>query len=429
VEIMDDDLPDGEACVGSLVISGNRLAELDRIGREEWLDVTPLPGYPIGMAVLASIRAEMVEIEQPQVASAGWRALASQGYTEDELTEALVPVDLHGIKEEAESEMLHDEEIEERQASAGQAQLSVREIVKEPSHVQLGGAAIWCMTEVPGGLVAAGLEDGRVGLFSVEDRSCLFVFDGHNGGLLTLCVSDGILLAGWGDGKLIGWDLTTMSVVLDFVAHDDRIGILLAMKDGTVVSGSADDRVKVWRLRDVGSMEPSMSCVATLAAHTNSVLCLTMHKATLLSGGCDRVICAWDAAQGWTLTCALEGHTDNVMAIASVAGSNNFVSADLGKLRIWDSTLWSCVRSLNCQGMDRLNVLSTFGGLLAVADDRTIQLWDTTVWTVVSSRPALEEEQLEGQNAVCSILERKGGASDETELLSGHLDGSIALYS
>jgi WD40 repeat protein len=65
----------------------------------------------------------------------------------------------------------------------------------------------------------------------------------------------------------------------------------VAFDGATIVSGSIDDRIKVW---DVHTGE----CKKTLRGHTVGVLSVAFDGTTIVSGSYDRTVKVWDVHTG-----------------------------------------------------------------------------------------------------------------------------------
>jgi WD40 repeat protein len=78
-------------------------------------------------------------------------------------------------------------------------------------------------------------------------------------------------------------------------AHDDAINAIVLSEDGFVYTGSADKKIRVWKLEEAG--EKKHSLVATLEKkHKSAVnaLALSTDGSVLYSGACDRSILVWE---------------------------------------------------------------------------------------------------------------------------------------
>ncbi|KAJ3024584.1 UNVERIFIED_CONTAM: hypothetical protein HDU68_007985 [Siphonaria sp. JEL0065] len=140
---------------------------------------------------------------------------------------------------------------------------------------------------------------------------------------------DGALIwAGCSDGKLVAVQLCEESwdrkVSVD--AHSDAVSSLALLNDGSVISGSWDFTLRVWKKGDDGIWFANQ----TLSGHKNRVTCLSVSRdgATLVSGSTDKRILVWkkEPKGGWRLLQALEGHGANIWAVDISTDSSRIVS-------------------------------------------------------------------------------------------------------
>ncbi|KAF8017443.1 hypothetical protein BT93_H2578 [Corymbia citriodora subsp. variegata] len=151
-----------------------------------------------------------------------------------------------------------------------------------------------------------------------------------NGGLVYSVSWDKTLKA-WRSGG--GSDLRCLESVR---AHQDAVNAVVVAADGTVYTGSADRRIRIWA-RQAG--EERHSLVATLEKHRSAVnaLALTGDGSVLFSGACDRSILVWereDSANHMAVTGALRGHAKAILCLTSVSDLLLSGSADR-TVRIW----------------------------------------------------------------------------------------------
>lgn len=125
-------------------------------------------------------------------------------------------------------------------------------------------------------------------------------------------------------------------------AHDDAINAVIVSVDGTVYTGSADRKIKVWR-RNPNDTEKNTknkySLISTLEKHKSTVnaLALSPDNTILYSGACDRSIIVWEKNGGsshMSVAGALRGHTRAILCLAVVGDLLCSGSAD-GTVRMW----------------------------------------------------------------------------------------------
>ena len=123
--------------------------------------------------------------------------------------------------------------------------------------------------------------------------------------------------------------------------HEQDVRTVDGLDDGTVISGSRDATVRLWRRAEEGG---GYTCTSTLTAHTHYVQRVCATAGGLASCSNDKHIIEWDVSAG-VPSRILEGHTDVVSCVATSVASGLLYSASWDKTaRVWkDGT---CVREL-----------------------------------------------------------------------------------
>uniref|UniRef100_A0A1B6CNS1 NLE domain-containing protein n=1 Tax=Clastoptera arizonana TaxID=38151 RepID=A0A1B6CNS1_9HEMI len=144
-----------------------------------------------------------------------------------------------------------------------------------------------------------------------------------------------------------------------------------------LASGSGDTTVRFW---DVDTQTPHHTC----QGHKNWVLCISWSPdSTKLVSACKNgVIFVWDSDKGVKLGNPMTGHKQWVTDLAWEPYHDNsqcrrFVSSSKdGDLRIWDSVLCCCERTL--AGHSRSVTAVKWGGsglIYSASQDRSIKVW------------------------------------------------------
>ena len=106
--------------------------------------------------------------------------------------------------------------------------------------------------------------------------------------------------------------------------HTDQVGCLLALRGGSLASGSRDSSVRVWR----GSR-----CAETLMGHQSEVVCLAeLTSGVLASGAMDSTVRLW---QGGSCLRVLWGHRGPVRAVAALPGGVVASAGPCDAPRLW----------------------------------------------------------------------------------------------
>ncbi len=157
---------------------------------------------------------------------------------------------------------------------------------------QKTGAAIWSLALSPiGDEVAAGADDGRVRIYSMNSGEQRLTFGDHRGGVYCVVyASDGSLIATAGaDAVAKIWDAKTGDLK-HALPHFGAVQTVAFSADSRhLAAGGADDVIKLWDAR-------TGSFVRKLAAHNEPVWCVAFAPdgASLASGGADRKVLVWD---------------------------------------------------------------------------------------------------------------------------------------
>ncbi|SLM36124.1 WD40/YVTN repeat-like-containing domain [Lasallia pustulata] len=228
--------------------------------------------------------------------------------------------------------------------------------------------------------------------------------------------------------------------------HSDTVWSVAFSHDGTqVVSGSADNTVKIW---DAGSgaclktleghsgrvMSVAFShdgtqiwdagsgaCLKTLEGHSGRVRSVAFsHDGTqVVSGSEDNTVKIWDAGSGACLK-TLEGHSGRVMSVAFSHDGTQVVSgSDDNTVKIWDAGSGACLKTLEGHSGRVRSVAFSHDGTQVVSgsDDKTVKIWDA------------------GSGACLKTLEGHSGrvwsvafSHDGTQVVSGSVDNTVKIW-
>ncbi|MCL7048796.1 hypothetical protein MKW94_015897 [Papaver nudicaule] len=152
-------------------------------------------------------------------------------------------------------------------------------------------------------------------------------------------------------------------------AHDDAVNSVAVSADGTVYTGSADNRIRVWGKGFNENKKHSL--IATLEKHKSAVnaLALSADGSVLFSGACDRSILVWereDSAEYMSVTGALRGHRGAILCLINVCDLLVSGSADR-TIRVWqrrgDSQEYCCLAVLEGHEKPVKSLVAVSGGM------------------------------------------------------------------
>jgi WD40 repeat protein len=142
-------------------------------------------------------------------------------------------------------------------------------------------------------VVAAGLDQGNISIYSLKDGRLIRTFRAHAGEVddLVRLMGSGNLVASSGKDRAIKiWDLTSGACKLTLLGHTAEVMGLKQISSQILASGSFDGTVKLWNL-STGKL------IRTLTGHSDGIplaVDLINNGQTLVSGSYDQTIKLWD---------------------------------------------------------------------------------------------------------------------------------------
>ena len=208
-------------------------------------------------------------------------------------------------------------------------------------------------SESPPYLLVSVSNDATIRMWNPESTSLLLTIPAaHDGWIRSVTASPRLIITSSVDRTIAVWDTSALlsapdsitplarlthhsnSVIALDYAQTDVHGTASGPGVGTLVSAADDRTARIWiQNQDDLSFTPSH----VLKGHNEVVRCITLALPLVITGSNDRSIRVWDAPSG-TCVRTLLGHEGWVRAVASIPGSDRFLvsgSADT-KLKVWD---------------------------------------------------------------------------------------------
>jgi serine/threonine protein kinase len=239
-----------------------------------------------------------------------------------------------------------------------------------------------------------------------------------------------VVVSGSADDTMRVWDLTTGTPIgSPFTGHTGPVSaVATAQLDGrtVVISGSADDTVRVWDLATgapVGS--PFTGHTAAVAALTTAEL---DGRAVAISGSNDNTVRVWDLATGKPIGAPFTGHTGYVQAVttAQLDGRTVVISGgDDNAVRVWDLATRAPVGAPFTGHTKRVVAVTTAqlrGRTVVVSGgwDDAVQVWDLATRTPAGS-PFTDHTDF-----VCAVATAQLG--ERTVVISGGRDNTVRVW-
>ncbi|KAK5626534.1 hypothetical protein RRF57_002249 [Xylaria bambusicola] len=222
---------------------------------------------------------------------------------------------------------------------------------------------VWAL-QYEGNVLVSGSTDRSVRVWDIEKGLCTQVFYGHTSTVRCLQI-----LMPTKTGKV-----------------ENGQDVMMPQKP-LIITGSRDSQLRVWRLPEAGSRRyiqtgppaNDADCpyfIRTLQGHTHSVRAIAAHTDTLVSGSYDNTVRVWRISTGETLH-VLQGHTQKVYSVVLDVKRNRCISGSMDSfVKIWDLETGSCLHTL--EGHSLLVGLLDLRDerLVSAAADSTLRIWD-----------------------------------------------------
>ncbi|KAI9825409.1 MAG: SCF ubiquitin ligase complex subunit cdc4 [Thelocarpon impressellum] len=222
---------------------------------------------------------------------------------------------------------------------------------------------VWAL-QYEGNVLVSGSTDRSVRVWDIERGVCTQVFQGHTSTVRCLQILMPAEVGRAADGRPI-----------------------LAPKQPLIITGSRDSNLRVWRLPQPGDKHyvqagpppTDVDCpyfVRTLSGHHHSVRAIAAHADTLVSGSYDCTVRVWRISTGETVH-RLQGHTQKVYSVVLDHARNRCISGSMDNLvKVWSLDTGAVL--YNLEGHTSLVGLLDLSHdrLVSAAADSTLRIWD-----------------------------------------------------
>ncbi|TQV97911.1 cell division control protein 4 [Cordyceps javanica] len=222
---------------------------------------------------------------------------------------------------------------------------------------------VWAL-QYEGNILVSGSTDRSVRVWDIERGLCQQVFYGHTSTVRCLQI---LMPAETGRN------------------HDGSP--IMQPEKPLIITGSRDSQLRVWRLPEVGSRRyiqtgppaHESDCpyfIRVLIGHTHSVRAIAAHGDTLVSGSYDSTVRVWRISTGESVH-VLHGHSQKVYSVVLDHERNRCISGSMDSfVKIWDLDTGTCLHNL--EGHNMLVGLLDLRDqrLVSAAADSTLRIWD-----------------------------------------------------
>ncbi|KAJ2977947.1 hypothetical protein NUW58_g7652 [Xylaria curta] len=221
---------------------------------------------------------------------------------------------------------------------------------------------VWAL-QYEGNVLVSGSTDRSVRVWDIEKGLCTQVFYGHTSTVRCLQI-----------------------LMPTKTAKEDGQEVMMPAKP-LIITGSRDSQLRVWRLPEAGSRRyiqtgppaNDADCpyfIRTLQGHGHSVRAIAAHTDTLVSGSYDNTVRVWRISTGETVH-VLQGHTQKVYSVVLDVKRNRCISGSMDSfVKIWDLETGSCLHTLEGHSL-LVGLLDLHDErLVSAAADSTLRIWD-----------------------------------------------------
>lgn len=157
---------------------------------------------------------------------------------------------------------------------------------------------------------ALGVKQGLPGLlWNISTGDSHVQIEQTESAMTTVKFDDFYLAAGFRNGSIKVFDITTKSLLTQLFGHQEEIGAI-SLFGTTLASGSEDNSIKIWNIKNG-------NCLRTLIGHEGAITCLQLSNLFLVSGSSDSTIKVWDLSHGGNdiKPTTLRGHQGSVFCV------------------------------------------------------------------------------------------------------------------
>lgn len=132
-------------------------------------------------------------------------------------------------------------------------------------------------------------------------------------------------------GGILDFNLDSRLVGRNWVAHNKQVTCMKLLEDGSLVSGSQDQKLYVWNI----NVSPP-SKISSFSSHTDDVSCVDqLSKSVIVSADIDGGLFVWNPTSGATLTSKLVAHPSSILALRALSNTSFACGDANGNVYLW----------------------------------------------------------------------------------------------
>ena len=209
--------------------------------------------------------------------------------------------------------------------------------------------------------------ESTICLWDLNSYECIHIFNGHE--LWVNCLvkyDDKFFVSASNDHKIIIWDYEQKKNIKEFEVFKNCIFSLIKLNDGNLCLGGADSVIII--------LDWKGKIISKLKGHNGWVICLCqMNDETLLSGSDDRTIKVW---KNYKCIKTIEGHLDMIKTLLKL-NDNYFASGSFDKtIKIWNIKTFVSQQTLTEHSSNIICLLKLDNNdLVSSSGDKSIKIW------------------------------------------------------
>src|SRR5919199_555531 len=247
--------------------------------------------------------------------------------------------------------------------------------------------------------------------------SLVNTIDGHSSYVNYIVISpDGkTLVSGSADRKIKIWDLSSGTEIRTILENPLHINYFAISPDWQIIAtGGANNTIKIWNIATGKE-------IRTLSGHSSSInyLAISPDGKKLVSASADSTIKIWDLATGKLLN-TLVGHSGPVNSLAISFDGKKLVSASADStIKVWDFSTGKEIRNLtgHTSSVKPLAISPDGKKLVSASADSTIKVWDLATGKLLNT--------LTGHSSSVNSL---AISPDGKKLVSASADNTIKIW-